>query len=123
MTEEWTDICPLSELEPEWGEAALIDDQQVAVFRLWDDRVVITSQLDPRTGSAVMARGLLGSRGEHPTVASPLHKECYSLITGECFTDPSLHLPIHPTRVVDGIIQARLPIMVGGEEVLEESAA
>jgi nitrite reductase (NADH) small subunit len=124
MNDQWTDVCPMSELEPEWGEAALLDDQQVAVFRLWDDRVVITSQFDPRTGSAVMSRGLLGTRAGHPTIASPLHKECYSLITGECFTDPALQLSIHPTRIVDGIVQVRLPLdSAEVDQALEETAA
>jgi len=99
------DICKLAELEPEWGEAALINGAQVAVFRLWDDQVVVTSNVDPRTGSAVMARGIVGTRGGIPTIASPLHKESYSLQTGECFANPDLRLTIHPSRVIDGRVQ------------------
>lgn len=102
---QWFEICTLTELEPEWGEAALIDGTQVAVFRLWDDRIVVTSNLDPRTGAAVMARGIVGTRGGVPTIASPLHKEAYSLLTGECFSNPELRLRIHPSRVIDGRVQ------------------
>jgi nitrite reductase (NADH) small subunit len=126
MTELWTAICPLADLEPEWGEAALIDHHQVAVFRLWDDRVVITSQLDPRTGSAVMARGIVGTRGGCPTITSPLLKECYSLLTGECLTDPALRLPIYASRVADGIIQLRVavsPAVQQPDQLITEDAA
>jgi nitrite reductase (NADH) small subunit len=101
----WADVCALTDLEPEWGEAALVDDQQLAVFRLWDDRVVVTSNIDPRTGAAVLSRGIVGTRAGSPTVASPLHKESYSLLTGECFGDPTLRLEIIATRVVDGRVQ------------------
>ena len=85
--------------------AALINGTQVAVFRLWDDQVVVTTNLDPRTGSAVMARGIVGTRGGTPTVASPLHKEAYSLQTGECFSNQDLRLTIYPSRVIDGRVQ------------------
>ncbi|QDP94577.1 nitrite reductase small subunit NirD [Microlunatus elymi] len=104
----WTDVCSLTDLEPEWGEAALLDGRQLAVFRLWDDQVVITSNLDPRTGSAVISRGIVGTRSGCPTVASPLHKESYSLITGECFGNPDLRLQIYLARVVAGRVQVAL---------------
>lgn len=124
MTDRWTDICALSDLEPEWGEAALLDDRQVAIFRLWDDRVIITDQIDPRTGAAVMARGLIGTRAGCPTIASPLHKECYSLLTGECFTDPAYRLPVHRCRVVDGVVQIGLrPAAAVDLDLVTEDAA
>lgn len=104
-TDRWHGVCLLADLEPEWGEAALVDGDQVAVFRLWDDRVRVTSNLDPRTGAAVMARGIVGTRGGVPTIASPLHKEAYSLETGECFNDPRLQLEVLPSRVIDGVVQ------------------
>lgn len=105
----WHAICLLDDLEPEWGEAALIEGTQVAVFRLWDDRVLVTSNLDPRTGAAVMARGIVGTRGGVPTIASPLHKEAYSLETGECFSNTELRLDVLPCRVLDGVVQVGLP--------------
>lgn len=108
-TERWYPVCLLTDLESEWGEAALIDGAQVAVFRLWDDQVRVTSHLDPRTGAAVMARGIVGTRGGVPTIASPLHKEAYSLETGECFSNPELRLEILPSRVIEGLVQVAVP--------------
>jgi nitrite reductase (NADH) small subunit len=112
MTENptWTAICPLAELEQEWGESAIVEDQQVALFRLWDDRVMVTSNLDPRTGSAVMARGIVGTRNGVPTIASPLHKEAYSLLTGECYTNADLRLDVFTARVADGMVLVRTPL-------------
>ncbi len=93
------------------------------MFRLWDDRVVITDQLDPRTGAAVMSRGLLGTRAGCPTIASPLHKECYSLISGECCTDPAFRLVLHPCRLVDGIVQVWLARSAAEPGLMAEDAA
>lgn len=108
---QWQAVCLLTDLEPEWGEAALVDDIQVAVFRLWDDRVMVTSHLDPRTGAAVMARGIVGTRGGVPTIASPLHKEAYSLLTGECFSNPELSLEVLRCRVIDGVVEVSLVLV------------
>lgn len=109
-TPTWTAICAFADLEQEWGESAVIEDRQLALFRLWDERVMITSNLDPRTGSAVMARGIVGTRQGVPTIASPLHKEIYSLLTGECFSNDALRLEVFTARVADGLVLVRTPL-------------
>ena len=96
------DVCAIAELEPLWGEAALVDGQQLALFLLPDGSLYAVSNQDPATGAFVMSRGIVGSRGPHHTIASPLHKEVYNLDTGECFTTPSLQLPTFDVSVVDG---------------------
>ena len=58
------DICSLDQLTPELGVAALVGGEQVAVFRLADDRVFAVSNLCPFSGAAVISRGITGSRGE-----------------------------------------------------------
>ena len=104
----WHRVCPVAELEPAWGEAALIAGRQVALFRTASDEVYAVSQEDPATGAHVMARGILGSRGDRPTIASPLHKEVYDLETGECFSTPGLSIAAFSTRVVDGFVEIEL---------------
>ena len=104
----WERVCPASELEPEWGEVALVGARQVAVVKLAEDEVYAVSHTDPHTGANVMARGIVGSRGDRPTIASPLHKEVYDLGTGECFTDPNLFLQPFRTRVVGGFVEVEL---------------
>ncbi|MEZ2391272.1 nitrite reductase small subunit NirD [bacterium RCC_150] len=101
----WHRICPLDELEPAWGEAALVDGVQVALFRVDAGTVYAVGQQDPATCANVMARGITGSRGSRPTIASPLHKEVYDLQTGECYSNPELRLPAFRTRVVDGFVE------------------
>jgi nitrite reductase (NADH) small subunit len=105
----WEPACSVTELEPSWGEAALLGARQVALFLLSRDEIYAVAHQDPHTHAPVMARGIVGSRGDRPTVASPLHKEVYDLGTGECFTDPTLLLPTYRTRVVGGMIEVELP--------------
>jgi len=100
----WHRICRLDDLDEAWGEAALIAGQQVALFRV-GDQVFAVSHTDPATSANVMARGIVGSRGPRPTIASPLHKEVYDLQTGECFEVPGLQLSVYATRVLDGFVE------------------
>ncbi|MGP0222627.1 MULTISPECIES: nitrite reductase small subunit NirD [unclassified Paenarthrobacter] len=107
-TATWHRVCPVDELEPAWGEAALIQGTQVALFLTAPGEVFAVAQQDPATLANVMARGIIGSRGSRPTIASPLHKEVYDLETGECFTNPELKLATYATRLVDGFIEIGL---------------
>lgn len=77
-------VCTLGDLETERGRAALIDGEQIALFLLPDGTVLAVDNLDPFSGAHVISRGIVGSRGEAPTVASPLHKQVFDLRTGEC---------------------------------------
>ena len=101
--------CAIDELEPWWGEALLIRMRQIAIFLISPREIYAVSHRDPATDAFVMARGILGSKGDRPTVASPLLKQVYDLGTGECFADPSLLLQTFRTRVVGGFIEVEVP--------------
>lgn len=83
----WTVVCRLTDLLPERGAAALVQGEQVAVVRLADGTVHAVQQQDPFTGAHVLSRGIVGSRGDRPTLASPLHKQVFDLGSGACL-DP-----------------------------------
>jgi nitrite reductase (NADH) small subunit len=104
----WRSVCRLADLELAWGEAALVEGRQIALFRTGANEVFAVAHEDPATGAHVMARGILGSRGARPTVASPLHKEVYDLETGECFSTPGLRLATFQTRISNGVIEVEL---------------
>ena len=105
---EWVRACRVADLEPSWGEAVLLRMRQIAVFLLGPREVYAVAHEDPDGGAPVMARGIVGSRGDRPTIASPLHKQVYDLGTGECFTDPALSLRTFRTRIVGGFIEIEL---------------
>lgn len=92
-------VCQLEDLEPLWGEAALADGVQVAVVRVPGDRVFAVSQWDPFAQANVMSRGIIGTKGGRPTVASPIHKQVYDLSTGECLSEDGLSLEVFAVDV------------------------
>jgi nitrite reductase (NADH) small subunit len=105
----WVPVCQLSDLLPGRGVAALLEDEQVAIFLLGHDRhgplLRAVGNIDPFGRAAVMSRGLVGSRGPVPTVASPLLKQVFSLDTGVCLDDRSQALPMYMVRTRDGVVQ------------------
>ncbi|MFA4842053.1 MAG: nitrite reductase small subunit NirD [Agrococcus sp.] len=108
-TTSWWRICPLSALHAERGAAAIVRDEQIALFLLHDGSVRAVQQADPYAeGANVMSRGLVGTRGGRPSVASPMFKHVFDLETGECL-DPKgeeeRHLRSYPVRVVDGVVE------------------
>ncbi|WP_313408241.1 nitrite reductase small subunit NirD [Aeromicrobium sp.] len=103
----WTAVCTVDRLWVDRGAAALVDDEQVAIFRMADDEILAVGHRDPFTGANVIARGLVGSRGDVPTVASPLHKQVFDLRTGRCLEDPQVTLGRWDVRVVDDVVWLR----------------
>lgn len=104
-TTMWTPVCPAATLQPECGVAALIGTDQVAIFRTFDNTVYALGNRDPFTGAYVLARGIVGTRGDRPTVASPLHKQVFDLATGVCLDAPSVAVAVFAARVRDGMIE------------------
>lgn len=108
-TTTWTKVCTLDQIPRELGVAALVGDTQIAIFRTFDDTLYALGNIDPKMNAAVMARGIVGTRGDTPTVASPLLKQVYSLETGQCLDDETLSLPSFGVRIVDGTVEVAVP--------------
>lgn len=104
-TNEWRDVCAIDDVIPGTGAAALIDGNQIAIVRTRDGRVAALSNFDPFSNAFVIARGIVGDRAGVPKIASPIYKQNFSLLTGECLDDPSVRLAVYPVRVVSGRIQ------------------
>ncbi|MFK3981192.1 nitrite reductase small subunit NirD [Micromonospora sp. NPDC050397] len=101
----WTPVCPYPRVEPERGVAALVGGEQVAVFRTHDGELFAIGNRDPIGGAYVMSRGIVGSRGSTPTVASPLHKQVYDLRTGRCLDEPGVVVPTYLVRCRDNVVE------------------
>jgi nitrite reductase (NADH) small subunit len=101
----WTAVCALDVLAVDRGAAALVDGHQVAVFRLASGDVYAIDHRDPFSEANVLARGLVGTRGDVPTVASPVYKQVFDLTTGRCLDDESVAVKSWPVRVVDGVVE------------------
>lgn len=101
----WTPVCRYDDLQPERGVAALIGEDQVAVFRSFDGALYAIGNQDPFTGAFVLSRGIVGTKGDVPVVASPLHKQAFDLRTGACLDDESASVPVFAVRERDGRVE------------------
>ena len=101
----WTGICDYDDLQPEHGVAALLGEEQVALFRTFDGALYAIGNQDPFTGAFVLSRGIVGTRGDIPTVASPLHKQVFDLRTGACLDDGRRNVRVFPVRRRDGRVE------------------
>jgi nitrite reductase (NADH) small subunit len=105
-----TRVCRFEELTPGRGVAVLLPDgAQAAVFRTLTDQLYAVGNLDPATGAFVISRGLTGSRGGVPTIASPMLKHVYELASGRCVDgpagpEPGHRLPTYPVLRDDEVV-------------------
>ncbi len=101
LADGWFTVCDLSLLVPGRGVAALLPDgRQVALFRDRADRLYAVDNRDPFTGAAVLSRGLTGTHQGRPFVASPLLKQRFDLVTGQCLDDESVRVTAYEVRAL-----------------------
>ena len=102
----WTPICALDDIVPNTGVCALVDGDQVAVFRVGSttQTVYAIGNYDPNAHAAVLSRGLIGNLGERIVVASPIYKQHFNLTTGECLEAPANSVHAYATKVENGTI-------------------
>lgn len=102
----WHSVCALAEIVPNLGVAALIDGRQIAVFRVHHrdggEQCYAIDNFDPQSDANVLSRGLTGSLGGRIVVASPIYKQHYDLVTGECLEDASTPVRAYAVRIEDG---------------------
>ena len=105
-TQQWTTICPLDRILPNTGVCALVNDRQIAVFRIGEGMdVYAIDNYDPFSKAYVLSRGIVGDRNGIPKVASPIYKQNFSLLTGECLDDSTVKIQTFSAQVVDGKVQ------------------
>jgi assimilatory nitrate reductase catalytic subunit len=97
-------VCPLEAIVPNAGVAALVDGEQVAVFRLEDDSIHAVGNRDPFSRANVLSRGIVGDLKGALVVASPVYKQHFNLQTGHCVEDASARIPVYAARVEEGWI-------------------
>ncbi|WP_078901357.1 nitrite reductase (NAD(P)H) small subunit [Actinacidiphila yeochonensis] len=84
----WTPVCDQADLVPGRGVAVLTaGGEQVAVFLDRAGGLHALDNRDPFSGAYVISRGILGSRGDAPTVASPMYKQVFDLRDGRCLDE------------------------------------
>ncbi|GHA34757.1 nitrite reductase small subunit NirD [Photobacterium aphoticum] len=99
-------ICQISDIVPGTGVCALVNGEQVAVFRPTEAEAVLAiSNTDPFFQSNVLSRGLICEHQGALWVASPLKKQRFNLTTGECMEDARFSVKAYQARVVEGMVE------------------
>ena len=101
----WVEICDYDAIYPDTGVCALIEGNQVAVFRLSDGNLHAVSNHDPFSGANVLSRGIVGDRGGEPKIASPIYKQTFNLRTGVCNEDADVRLAVYRVRRRSGVVE------------------
>lgn len=104
--ENWVDICRLDELIENDGVCLLVGNQQIAMFKISEsDEVRAIGNYDPIGKANVLSRGIVGDIDGEPVIASPLYKQHFSLITGQCLEVEDVQVPVYPLQIIDGSVQ------------------
>ena len=99
----WIEVCALDDITPNTGVGALIENLQIAIFRVGSEkRVYALSNQDPFSNAFVMSRGIIGDLQGERVVASPIYKQHFSLATGRCLEDKDQKLLVFPSKIENG---------------------
>ena len=106
---QWIDICPIEDLQADSGVCALVENTQVALFYMPKEQAVYAvNNYDPFGKIHVLSRGLLGDIQGEPMVASPLYKQHFSLLTGQCFEDETVSIAVYQVRIENNRVEVSL---------------
>ncbi|MEJ4046827.1 nitrite reductase small subunit NirD [Erwinia sp. SLM-02] len=106
---QWQEICPLTRILPATGVCALVEGQQIAIFRPGEDEQIFAlSNIDPFAHASVLSRGIIAEHQQELWVASPLKKQRFRLRDGLCMEDESHSIPSYPARICHGMIEINL---------------
>jgi nitrite reductase (NADH) small subunit len=99
-------VCHIDDITPGTGVCALVEGEQVALFRPTQaEEVFAISNLDPIYQSNVLSRGLICEHQGELWVASPLKKQRFNLQTGHCLEDKQFNVKAYKARVLKGNVE------------------
>ncbi|MER6596230.1 Rieske 2Fe-2S domain-containing protein [Micromonospora purpureochromogenes] len=108
MTDEWKAIADLATLPQRELITRELDDVSVILYRHGDDVTVMLERCPHQSGP--LGEGDVQEIGGHTCVVCPWHGSAFRLNGGEVVHGPSANdQQLLPTRVVDGILQTKLP--------------
>lgn len=107
----WVTVCQTSDLINNSGVCALVNEQQIALFKITDgqtEKLFAVSNWDPIGEANVLYRGLIGSVEDEIVVISPLYKQRYCLKSGICLDSDEVKLNVYPVRLEHHCVQLQL---------------
>lgn len=102
---QWHLICKQNDLVADAGVAAMINDEQIALFYVPEapEKVFAIANWDPIGKANVLSRGLVTHLNGNWAVASPLYKQHFSLSTGDCL-EAEVSVPSWLVKLENGAV-------------------
>jgi NAD(P)H-dependent nitrite reductase small subunit len=100
----WEPVCPISDIPPNAGVAAMINGKQIAVFQV-EDALYAVDNYDPLSKVNSLSRGIVGCINKELYIASPLYKQHFSLTTGQCLEESNVKISTYTLRCSNGVVE------------------
>lgn len=115
---QWDIVCNVSDLVPDSGIAVWTSNGPVALFYLPDrlPALFAIGHFDPCSGADVLARGITGDIKGQPVVASPIYKQHFSLLSGQCLENEAIRVPVFRALVDGDQVRLEIPVANRSEQ-------
>lgn len=102
IEDKYFKVCKLSELQESFGARFLINDTDIAVFKIKDE-IFVVNNVCPHQQAPFMFEGFV----ENKKVFCPLHGWCFELKTGNICGN-SGGLKSYPSKIIDDIVYVKI---------------
>jgi nitrite reductase (NADH) large subunit len=107
---DWVMVGYADDFPIDGGATVKYGKSQIAVFNFASrGQWYATQNMCPHKKAFVLSRGIIGTAGEVPKVACPLHKKTFSLATGESLQGEEYRIKTFRVKVEDGKVYVELP--------------
>jgi nitrite reductase (NADH) small subunit len=106
---EWINVANVNAFVANGGGCVKLGELQIAVFNFGKDEWYAVQNQCPHQQQMVLSRGLIGDANGEPKVSCPLHKNSFSLNTGEHLAgNAEWKLQTYPVKVEGGAVWLEL---------------
>jgi nitrite reductase (NADH) large subunit len=106
----WVAVGHVDDFPIDGGVTVKYGKSQIAVFNFASrGQWYATQNMCPHKKAFVLSRGIIGSAGEEPKIACPLHKKTFSLETGESLQGEEYRIKTFRVKVENGHVFVELP--------------
>jgi nitrite reductase (NADH) small subunit len=110
---EWVKAANVGDFPRDAGACVKLGELQIAIFNFGKDEWYAVQNQCPHQGQMVLSRGLIGDASGEPKVACPLHKNSFSLLTGEHLGgNAEWKLQTYPVKIEGGAVWLEVPTYV-----------
>ncbi|TKR53297.1 non-heme iron oxygenase ferredoxin subunit [Allopusillimonas ginsengisoli] len=96
MTDQWVDVCPVSDVGDDYPVSVIVDEKEIALYRVGDE-VFATDNLCTH-GQARLCEGYQ----EGYEIECPLHQGRFDVRSGKALCAPlTSDIKVYPVRLVD----------------------